>query len=166
MTFDDFAEYVLTDARLYRNRFTRPDDDWPIRVSVLYPGEAPHSFDMPGWISNDHSAKRVLARVLALVTKEAPPRFVALTTSAWVVERDADSVTDHDDPLGGVRPSEHPDRYEALQVLVLDPEIARTWRAKIKRRRYGPPLLGEWDADDRRTEIGGAMFEPLRQAFR
>jgi hypothetical protein len=158
MKWRDFVDFAKTNARERRHTFTSADADWPITIITDFPDEEPHAFDLPGWVSNSVEARRGYAEAMGLAARMKTPTKIAMVASTWQV-----SVAD-DEPDPGVPPSRHPDRFEAVIVVVADAEIEEGWSARVKRRRYGPPLLGEWEGPA--DELAGAMFEPWRDALR
>lgn len=154
MTYREFAKYAKANARRRARTFTRPDDDWPITVLADHPGESPHAFDMPDWVSNSGHAKDALAAALAFAVRATKPTKVALVMSAWIILRPSD-----DRP-----PSEHSDRRECVFVVVADAERSEGWMAEIKRSETRPPVLGPFESGD--PGVGGRLIEPLIQALR
>jgi hypothetical protein len=158
MKWRDFVEFVKTHPRERQQTFTRSDDDWPITVIADHPGDdEPHAFDAPTWIANFEQARHAWATAMGAAARTTKPTKLALIASTWQVAIDKDA------PVPRLPPSRHPDRFEAVIVVVADAEIEEAWTARIKRRRYGAPLLGPWEKGD---EVWGAMFDPWRDALR
>ena len=150
-------EFAKANAEARQATFTRPLDDWPMTIVTDHPGEDPLAFDLPGQISNSTPAKRMLARTMGAAALETRPTKLALISSAWMSDASVDERMD-------IAPSEHPDRFEAVILVVADAEIAEGHTARIRRRRYGPPLLGPWEEAGR--DVMGPLFEPWRDALR
>lgn len=158
MKFRDFVEFAKANVVDRRATFTRADDDWPITVVVDHPGDdEPHAFDLPGWIANSTEAKRFYTDAMGMAARVTKPTKIAFISSTWQVEYG------RDEPRPDLAPSQDPRRFEAVIVVAADAEIEEGWTARIKRRRYGPPLLGEWTKAD---EVSGPVMDPWRDALR
>jgi hypothetical protein len=158
MKWRDFVELAKTHPRERQRTFTRPDDDWPITVIADHPGDdEPYAFDAPTWIVDFEQARHAWAMAMATAARVTKPTKLALIASTWQVEIAKDA------PVPRLPPSRHPGRFEAVIVVVADAEIEEGWTARVKRRRYGSPLLGSWTKAD---EVSGAMFDPWRDALR
>lgn len=155
MTFREFVEFAKTDVERRRRTFARSDDDWPITIIVDHAGDAgPHAFDLPPWISNAPALRHAYAEAMAAAAGVTKPTKIGFIASTW------QAVAKDDDDRA---PSERPDRYEAVIVVAADAEVSEGYLARIKRRRYGSPLLGPWEEAD---EVSGWMFDPWRDALR
>lgn len=157
MRFRDFVEFAKANVETRGRTFTSPDDDWPMTIIADHPGEEPHAWDLPGWVSNVAAIRHTYARAMADAARETKPTKIAFISSTWQVEYGPDDVPK-------VMPAAHPNRFEAVIVVVADAEIQEGHNARIRRRRYGPPLLMPWQEASR--EVSGAMFDPWREALR
>lgn len=89
---------------------------------------------------------------------------VAVVGTVWMVEYENEAIPPESErPL----PAEHPDRFEALIVLIVDAEYAEAWRTRVERSASSPPALGEWSHDtDRTATISGETVDLIREALR
>jgi hypothetical protein len=154
MKYREFAEWVKRYAEHYGQRFTNPLDDWPMSVVSEHPGESPHAFELPPWVANSDEAKRLIGPCIAAASQLSRPTKLALITSAWMAP-----AGDH-----GLRPADHPERWEAVMALVIDAERSEGHIARITRTAIGPPTLGPWE--EQTTEVSGRLADPLIQALR
>lgn len=123
-----------------------------------HPGESPHAFDMPHWMSNSSDAKDALAAAIAAGTLTTKPTKVAIIASAWAV------IGEPGQPPPATPPSQHPDRREIVVVVVADAERSEAWTAEIKRTRLRPPTLSSFEAGD--PGVSGPLIDPLIEALR
>lgn len=168
MTFDQFAERVLLQARMVGRTFTKPDDDWA-PVAVI---DTPRGLGVvvigAGHLA-DYESKRVLGeQVLPALVREHKARKIALVTSAWMsVLADRPDVRDAL-ARGELRPSQDPERVEVVWVTVMDAEVKRAWMAPILRSRRKPPKLGPWTRHDEGANSGlsGLLVDSVAEALR
>jgi hypothetical protein len=157
MKWREFVEFAKSIPRERQTMFTRPMDDWPMTIALDHPGIEPIVFEAPTWMMNWSQAKHVYAEAMGDMARITKPTKIAFISSTWQVTVDIGA------PDPELPPSRHPNRKEAVIVVVADAEIATAFNAPIRRRKYGPPLLGEWTESD---EVSGPMMDPWRDALR
>jgi hypothetical protein len=84
----------------------------------------------------------------------AQQRIIAATDAAGIVYVAEVWYVEHADAKYidcSVAPKEHPDRKEAIYVMLHHPDGAHVWRSKIERPPGGPPVLGEFES--KRVEL-------------
>jgi hypothetical protein len=68
--------------------------------------------------------------------------------TAWMV------LADDVDAAPGVRPAEHPSRFEALLLSLHATDRSAIELARIERREDAPPTLGAWEIQDEKSWTG------------
>jgi hypothetical protein len=132
-------------------------DDWPMTIIVDHHDGKPFTLDAPPYMSDAVAFRRAFAAAVGQAARMTKPTKIAFISSSWQVEYGKD------DPTPKLPPSRHPNRKEAVIVVVADAEIEAAFTAPIQRRKYGPPLLGEWRETN---EVSGPMMDPWRDALR
>jgi hypothetical protein len=166
-TFDRFTEQAKRWVRREQRTFSQPDDDWDMSIGIDFPGEERHYFfRVPSPLANSEEGKDALAHALGMAVHQFKPTKLAIISSTWMVELKGDPPEKDDMLAGRLRPSQHPDRIEAVVLLVADQEITHVWRAKIIRSDDGPPDLEPWELQPVAAELSGRMIDPWRYLLR
>jgi hypothetical protein len=143
-------------------RMRRRDDDWePMFVGVDSDGQE-HLVEIPTEFMSDESRKDELAeeRLPAFVIDQQL-RAVALVTSVWMVLSTEDRPVDP-----RIRPSESPNRIEAVCVHVMSADSQMMRFAKIHRFGRSAPRLGSWQDMPEGGVSTGRFVEAIQDSLR
>ena len=133
MTPDHLGDFLQRAAREVGNRFTLPEADWAPMGFILGPDGSMTVIELLE-LADDKDVAAIALGALAVVHDAVA---VGLVLSTWQVV----SATRDIEP----RPSQHPDRFEALVIEVIERARDRIWIARIERRDDGPPALLEFE---------------------
>jgi hypothetical protein len=141
-----------------------PEDD--IMPTFLWLG--PHGMGlmplvpMTDWRQKDRLAAGMMAALCVSQATEA-----VFVSTSWMVKSDRPpdmtaGKTDADSLLGGLMPSEHPDRVEVI-VAIYQGKGDRSYFASAEVIRYPdkPPDLREWDTKMSDAKVGGRFAEAI-----
>ncbi len=136
-----------------RRRFTTPDDDWfPV---LVFPGPS-GEMNVVGVPMIEDRKDEVAAAIAALLSGNSA-RSAAMVVSTWMIARPAEDADG-----AALRPSQAPDRREALVMLAVDDSSAITRVAFIERHPAGPPTLGPAEDLGDGPDQGGRLIDALR----
>jgi hypothetical protein len=153
--------------------FSEPDDDWlPIMLLIDdHRGLSVAAID--GQFMADDEAKEMLAQsVIPRLVKEVDAVAVAFVSSTWmsrgprlpgasvpaVVEPETGEVRPR-------RPSEDPNRIEAVVVVACSLKGEITAVAEIQRTDDAPPTLGEWETNRSSKRSPGRFTNAIYEAL-
>jgi hypothetical protein len=147
MTYREFTEHIKRSAVQVRRNFTAPDDDWlPVALMELPNGRMAVS-PLPLELFSSDAGKDALVEALCALVRQFKARKLGLVLSAWTAPTpkgpEAEAAIARGEYPGG-RPSQRPDREEAVYVCVYDAERTELTWAPILRSRRRPPRLGDW----------------------
>lgn len=136
-------------------RFTKPTDDWePVALCMDDKGQVhTATMDVP---EGGHRATAL--GVLAWLKSKRAVEAVFIS-SAWM----ASAETEEEWNARNIRPSEDPDRVEAVIIVGAKGGETEAWSARIERHKRQPPTLGEWELT---TPAGGDFYEALLEGTR
>jgi hypothetical protein len=160
-SMDEFIDIGKSLVEDVGSNFTNPDDDWTMFLMVEVMEGKILMIELPPEWANSDSLKEALAAVLAEYVQHTKLLKIGMISSTWQVAGEGD----FEEAMQGRRPSEHPDRFEAVIVVAADPEIQKMTTAKIVRTETEPPVLEPW-IEAERVDVAGRLMGPLIQAFR
>jgi hypothetical protein len=150
---------VKEGAKQVERAFTKPDDDWlPVLMFESTELEAPTIVGLPLEGFQDYASKDILAAGLRLLCEQVHAHRVAMVTSCWVGHRFGSREELPED----YRPSDDPQRTEAVVVTVIEPDTVEIHTAEIKRRKDFPPSLGEWEVLDFGVPAEGRFIDAIQ----
>lgn len=159
---DDFLNVGKSLVKEIGESFKEADDDWTMWLMLEVKSGEVMVIELPSEWANSDMIKEALGQILAEYAKKVRLLKVGLVSSSWQVEG---TKKDLENTLQRVRPSEHPNRFEAVLVVGVDPEIQKMISARIIRTETEPPKLSEWQ-DMELDGLDGKMMGPLVKAFR
>ena len=164
----DMFELLLTIASEGAERvgegFDDPDDDWaPMAMVSRADGTLLAVGIDPRFMANDGRKDMLAEEMLPAILREQEATAIVLLTSTWYVDQSRRDAAEH----GFRRPSQDPNRKEAVTLMGLSLTEQALWMADIERHEDAPPTLGEWRKlpDKSVTEITGRFVIPVRQAL-
>jgi hypothetical protein len=116
---------------------TDPDEDW-IPTAIYY------GADGPGVVAFNLDADHI-TEALEEWLEEKQVTAWGFWRTAWMV------LADDVDAAPGVRPAEHPSRFEALLISLHAADRSAIELARIERRENAPPTLGDWEIQDEKS---------------
>lgn len=175
LTYREFVEEMKADVARDAVTLKGPEADWQPRL--YHQGPDPFaSQPIPGGVFKTQASKEVLFTSIAAVVRILGVRIVGIRVTQYVSFVDYDSMTPaehlraiehHELPDHIPRPSQDPNRHEMLSLHVVDAERYEAWYAPLRRRRYGRPLLDEWELMGGRPDaMFGPLIDPIRAALR
>ena len=138
MDFTSFRTQCQQAMTAASGTFTKPNADWEPSLLIRRDGKVKCMRFDPCFLANPRSKRSLFAEVIPNVVNQLDCKEVALVVSTWVV------ASEDGDKLPECAPSEHPDRFEALVMIAMDPMCEESWLAKIVRDDKLPPTLTEW----------------------
>lgn len=146
-----FGKGVRDNVVKVGREFREPDDDW-IAVAHFENEDEVFIEGLVGALFVPESvdggfAKDLLAEFMVWQIRARHVVRFALVMSTWQIRVDKKEDGDGDAVIAEWRGriSEHPDRYEAVCVLVADRHKVEMWMAKIIRFDDRPPQLAPWE---------------------
>lgn len=150
----ELVQFAYTSAvTMARKRFTSPQDDWAPMLFFRSPAGVMHVVAVP----MIEGRKDDIAMAIAAMLKMNQATEAVLLTSAWMVARPAGTGS-----IENLRPSEHPDRREALVLTGVDEATAITRVAPINRHTDRPPTLEPLEDTAEGPGIAGRFIDALR----
>lgn len=159
MSLEVFGQHMRNQIERVGQSFTQPDDDW---ISILHieTGDRDHMIvGIDGEAFANDFTKDQLAYFLQETITETQAIHYGLLINTWTV------VTDDLESGLAYRPSEHPERFETLVVMLADRHHDEMWTAKIIRHENAPPTLTEWEMFPTSGAYFG-RFANLRECLR
>jgi len=152
---EQFGERIRSLVEGRQKQFTQPDDDWD---SIVYfqinDDEGDVAIGNLKHVLSQHWGNRdAIVLKLAQEMSQRNAVRVALVLNFWTKPDDDSEVA----------PEKHPDRGEALIILLADSEDAVEWKALIERHEDSPPTLGEWACSP--APRTGGRFNTLLQVL-
>src|SRR5262245_25376818 len=141
-----------------------PEDDWMPVAFLVNEDQKIDIVSTPGYANDAEKDAYVAAIGIAAIAHNAT--CIGMVATTWMVKFDKG-----DRPQSGVvvpRPSNHPDRVEAVIVVTTSTDVSTIATADISRHAGRPPSLGPWEIMDDRasgTRLEGDMLAPLRAAL-
>lgn len=160
-SIEDLSEIMRESVENIAKEFDRPDDDFmPVMSLVPEEGENVMLALDNQWFENEDTKDRLVDSVMVPAITGIGAKTVATVFSVWYAKTEPDQ--DWEDMP---RPSEHPNRQEAVLVTVMDSFNIRTWIINIVRPDGEIPTLAEWE------ELGvnafsGRFIEDVQAALR
>jgi hypothetical protein len=158
---DEFLNVGKTLVKEIGEGFKEPDDDWTMWLLMEVKAGEVMVVELPAEWANSDLMKEAIGRLLAEYAKKVRLLKVGLVSSSWQVEGTKKDL----EALQRIRPSQHPNRFEAVLVVGVDPEIQKMISARIIRTETEPPKLADWQ-DMELDGLDGKMMGPLVQVFR
>lgn len=144
-----------------------PDDDWMPIAFMVNADQEVAVVATPGWSNDDEKYQFTAALALQAIAHHAVCMGIVATT--WMLTFTPDDPEYAQAGQGiYVRPSQSPERKEAVVVMTTTRDVSTMSIAMIKRRQRRHPQLSEWDITDDRKEgarLEGDMLDPLRGAL-
>jgi hypothetical protein len=140
MSCEEFGELIEGHQGDLAERFDAPDDDWSQFMAIQCVDGSVHVFYID--VLMDPRIKDFLATwIVPRVIRETNARTFGFAFNAWAIDMKQHSERPN------TMPSDHPDRFEVLEVIVADwSGHMYTASAKINRTNTAPPILSDWDA--------------------
>ena len=152
--------------------FTEPDDDFvPVMQTATPFGDAfqvyTFGFDV-AYLSNDMAKDMLAHQMMVPLIESTGAKLVATVFSTWMLNARVTKDNLVDGRYVGPRPSDSPDRIEAVMVSVIAPTRITTRHAEIIRDEVNPPTLSAWEqwGSDGAVVFTGRFTEPLQDALR
>jgi len=134
---------IETIKKIVGEIFERDGRAAPVALMFMPQGSNPELSVMPtGELMGN---KDLLARVLSVVRQKF--ETVVFVTESWMVKLDGKTPESQLDKMPA--PSKHPDRTEAVTLVVYEGDNIKMLMAEIKRPDAAKPFLAPWE------EIGG-----------
>lgn len=162
-------KHAMDHARSCAADLTEPEED--ILPVLLWVG--PYGMGiMPLLEMGDDDAKDAIAAMMTTVIATGRAAQAVLITTSWMVSapRDEDGKPKKSamDAMGGVMPSQHPDRIEAVTAMYAS--LAGTdsmSHAVLTRYPDKPPTMGEWEGIDEpmSAKIGGRFGDAIHMGM-
>lgn len=174
---DELLAIMKTGAENVGREFTAPDADWQ---PVMGLGRADGTAAVVGWDPTflaDDGAKFGWFAAMRATLAQQRATAVALVTSTWQHSRfrlppgihpeAAEEWVNAEMEAGRmVRPSQDPDRTEAVSIIAMDAmRPARSVLAEIRRHPGRPPTLGPWKDFPVGALLGGDVVTALREGL-
>jgi hypothetical protein len=112
------------------------------------------------WMENEQTKDRLVSSVMIPAITGVGAKTVGTVFSVWMAAPD-----EGQDPGDMPRPSEHPNRKEAVLVTVMDSFNVRTWFIPINRPDGEIPTLGDWE-ELPMNAFSGRFVEDVQAALR
>ena len=158
---DDLAGVMRETIEGVQRQFDEPDDDWlPMMGLVPQDGENVMLAIDADWLANDKSKDELVEKVMLPAIDGVGAKTIATIFSAWM------SVLPEDTKIEEIiRPSEDPDRVEAIVLTVMDSFKIKSWVAEIDRADGFPPALKEWN-EMPVNAFSGRFVDDVQEALR
>lgn len=158
---DELASVMRDTVEGVQRQFDEPDDDWiPMMGLVPQDGENVMLAIDADWLANDQSKDELVDKVMLPAIDGVGAKTIATMFSAWM------SVLPEDTKIEEmVRPSEDPDRVEAIVLTVMDSFKIKTWVVEIDRADGCPPALKEWN-EMPVNGFSGRFVDDVQEALR
>lgn len=137
-SIEQVVQYIKDTTAKIAADFTDPDDDWQ---GVMFFIGGDNDAMLPLMFENEREKDFVSTVAIPELIREHKPWIVAQLQSAWTLSLPREQAGRDDIPL----PSQHPDRVEALIMIVCTVEQVQMWTAKINRYETRPPTLAAWE---------------------
>lgn len=144
-----YKNWIFKDVMERAKKFIETDG----HAATVFFGYSDKNMVMAPGLYEDEDAKIAFLNVLKIIFAAFEVDFYVMVSEAWVVE------TESPEALKGVPPSEHPDRKEILQCLLVSREEVRMKVFPILRDSNNKPSLGPAKPDF--VGVGGRMTELL-----
>lgn len=166
-----FLDTVCKTAESIGRDFADPEDDWaPVMMTATPRGESfdAYTFGFDGNLLASDQTKDVLVdHMMVPLIQGTGAKLVATVFSTWMLK--AMPIEDLvDGEYVGPRPSQSPNRIEAVVVTVIAPKRMISRNAEIIRDGVNPPTLSEWeqwDDGEAGAILTGRFAEPLQNAL-
>lgn len=156
---DDLREAAVAEVERVVAGFEAPEED--VSPFLLFGNrEGVHaltpSFPEEVSLSFDEQLAMFIEQIGPMILTQKDATCAALVLTVWTAPRGAG---------GGVRASDHPDRQEAVAVMLADARgTEQTLLATLTRHRFKPPTLGELRPLSDRVQP--SVAEAFRRGFR
>jgi hypothetical protein len=149
-----------TGARDIGEHMSAPDEDWRA-MAFLDHGDETRFYECAEAMVSV-GAKNTLAQFLRREVAENHSTAFVMLNSVWMVKPPQGMPLE--EATAGPRPSEHPDRIEALIVVGYTREEVYAYEALITRHEDEPPTLGPW-TEWKDADVAGRFVDDIREAL-
>jgi len=165
----DLLEHAKGHSRDAAEKLTEPNED--IMPVLMWIG--PYGLGvMPLLDMSSDEAKDRLSHVMTTVLAISRATEAVQVTTSWAVlaKMPDDGTFDRDNPLDGVKPSQHRDRTEVVCLMHMTPDGQpdAMVHGKITRDDGKPPALGEWNdfgGEDAIERVGGRFGDAVHMGM-
>lgn len=169
-----FLDTVCGAAEEIGSSFTQPDDDWAAMMQTATPHEDAFRVYTFGFderlLASDEAKDFLSENMMVPIITGTGAKLVATVFSSWQIRFEGDEAMKQlaNGQYTGPRPSQSPQRIEAVMVTAIAPTKIVVRCAEIHRDNVHPPTLDAWDQWD---EEGNGIFTgrfttPLQAALR
>lgn len=160
-SIDDLSDLLREAVAKIAEGFDEPDDDFvPVMSLVPESGEnVMLAFDGQ-WMQDDSTKDRLVETVMVPAITGVGAKTIGTVFSVWLA-RPKKGESYEDMP----RPSEHPDREEAVIVTVMDSFNVKTWMVPLNRPEGQMPSIGDWE-ELPVNAFSGRFIEDVQSALR
>ena len=158
---EELSELLRDAVGRIADAFDEPDDDIvPVMSLVPESGENVMLALDYKWMESEETKDSLVANVMLPAITGVGAKTVGTVFSVWTAQ--PEEGQDWEDMP---RPSEHPDRQEAVLVTVMDSFNVRTWMVPLVRHDESVPTLGEWK-ELPMNAFSGRFVEDVQGALR
>lgn len=158
---EELSELLREAVGRIADAFDEPDDDIvPVMSLVPESGENVMLALDYKWMENDETKDRLVTNVMVPAITGVGAKTVGTVFSVWTAQPEQ-----YQDWQDMPRPSEHPNRQEAVLVTVMDSFNVRTWMIPIIRPEGEVPTLGDW-RELPMNAFSGRFVEDIQGALR
>lgn len=158
---EDLSEILREAVERIAENFDEPDDDFvPVMSLVPESGENVMLALDYKWMQDDKTKDSLVKTVMIPAITGVGAKTVGTVFSVWTA-RPEKGQSYEDMP----RPSEHPDREEAVIITVMDSFNVRTWMIPLNRHEGAVPTIGEW-SELPANGFSGRFVEDVQSALR
>jgi hypothetical protein len=156
-SLQDLITVAKRGAKYAQEQFKHEDDDWePMLLAWNRDGQLLVT-SLGAHMTDDAAKDRLAEEVIPQAIRDQGITALVMVLSAWTAH-----YTPDEEKI--VRPSEHPNRVEILEVFAMDRFDVVTQLARIRRHQGCGPSLSEWEVIDAKS-ITGRFVEPIRRAL-